>query len=274
MKKLFFLFTLCFSLMSAFAQTGSQTNVTDTSCFCCNGFYALPKPVITGPTVVKCGEKPVYTVKACPGATITWSVTAPNSIATGQGTNTIALNPVSGAAYSVAVQIRCGNKVVETKISVQVIQIPNCSPKFEITVKQLPNGNFQVTANPLSGNVTAGVQHYWGLVGNGNGSTCTAIPLNQIQTGGTFGISISSTGICTPVGMGTGLNCAAGYGYQYNGLGNVGCYKLTHYINCCGEWLRQTQCFCVSFSNGRVMQPTITTSEVEKVPATEIPKGL
>ena len=271
MKKLFFLFACCFLTIGAFAQN-LQTNITDTSCFCCNGFYALPTPVINGPTTVDCGQKPVYFIKACPGATITWSVSAPNTIASGQGTSTITLAPVTGTNYSVAVQIKCGNKVVESKIPVRVNAIQNCTAAFSIILTQLPNGNFKIDANP---NTTSGTLHYWGLVGNGTGNTCTPIPLNDIINGATFGESVSPTGVSTPIGMGTGINAGTtGYGYQYSGLGNSGCYKLTHYINCCGIWYRQTQCFCVSFSNARSANPEITKSEVEQVSPKDLPKEL
>ena len=282
MKKLFFLFTLSFSLMGAFAQTGGQTNVTDTSCFCCNGFYALPNPVIMGPATVDCGQKPVYSIKACPGATITWSVTAPNTIASGQGTSSITLAPVTGTGYSVAVQIRCGNKVVETKIPVKVNVIQNCTANFLATITMLPGGFLNINTVP---DTKAGAEHWWGIVYNGTYPNCTipcvSIPFASVTTGACFGgVHETATGAFSQVGMGTGVTAGtSGYGVNYSGFPNNSCFKITHYINCCGTWYKQTQCVSMGSSAAKGVAggsavPYITKSEVEEVSKKELPKEL
>ena len=301
MKKLLFTIISSFALtMGAFAQKGQEwvTQVPQ-DCFCCNEkIYNLPaKPPISGTDYLSCDSAYNFTTMKCPGAQVLWTV-SPAANISGQTTPTLTLSPVyTASSYTITVTIKCGNKTVTNQKVVKVKKVENCSPKFTIILTELPNGLFQIDAKPQT---TAGVQHYWGVLGNGNGATCTAIPLSQIQTGGTFGASVSSTGVFAANGMGTGINPGTNntpYGYQYSGLGSNGCYKITHWVKCCDGWYKYTQCFCIAQSASKVANPNagqevsvpnssakiklikswevkVSETSVEKASEAEIPENL
>ena len=245
-------------VLSAFAQKGQEwiTQVPQ-DCFCCNEkIYNLPaKPPISGPDYIACDSAYNFTTMKCPGAQVLWTV-SPTANISGQTTPVLTLSPVyTASSYTITVTIKCGEKTVTNQKVVKVKKVENCSPKFTIVLTELPNGLFRIDATPQT---TAGVQHFWGVLGNGNGATCTAIPLAQIQTGGTFGASVSPTGVFAPNGMGTGINPGTNntqYGYQYSGLGNSGCYKITHWVKCCDGWYKYTQCFCIAQSANKAVNP-------------------
>lgn len=253
---------------------GSWTNNYPKDCFCCDGVYNLPEaPEISGPQSTSC-EKPItFTIKPCKGTSIQWSV-SPNATFSGQGTNSITINPpYTASSYVVSVTIRCGEKTVTSKRDFSVEKPKNCVPNFLVTVEQLANGQVKINAVPTA---TSGVEHYWGVVYNGTYpncvTPCAAIPLNSIQSGSTFGAYVDAAGIFSPLGMGTNITggTAAPYGYSYSGFPNNSCFKITHYVKCCGEWYRQTQCVSIGTSNaklanGATVQPQITVGEPERV---------
>ena len=276
MKKVIMMFSCLMIAVTMFAQR-NQTNVTDSTCFCCDGFYNLPVPVITGPTTVDCSASPKFSIQKCKTATITWSV-SPTVPFTGNGTNTITLTPpLSAAAYSIKVIVKCGTKEISSTKVLSVTSVKNCTAQFNLTLTNLANGLLKVDANPTT--TTAGVQHYWGLIPNPTPANCTAVPLTNILSGLTFGAGVSSTGVFTSLGMGTGKTAStSGYGFQYSGIGGTtaGCYKLTHYVNCCGIWYKQTYCFCVvpNSQGARTQSPTLNKTEVEMVDENDIPTQL
>lgn len=301
MKKLLVTIITSFALtIGAFAQKGQEwiTQVPQ-DCFCCNEkIYNLPaKPPISGPDVLSCDSVARFTTLSCPGAQVQWTVSPATNIS-GQNTSTLTLSPpYTASSYIITVTIKCGNKTVTNQRAVKVKTVANCNPKFTIVLTELANGLFRIDAKPQT---TAGVQHYWGVLGNGNGAACTAVPLSQIQTGGTFGASVSATGVFAPIGMGTGINPGTNnspYGYQYSGFGNSGCYKITHWVKCCDGWYKYTQCFCITQSANKaansnagqevavpnssakikLLKPheiKVTETAVEKANPKEIPENL
>lgn len=279
MKKLIFLLSFCLLILSSFAQN-SQSNVTDTTCFCCSGFYNLPVPKISGPTTVNCGDNPKYSIKACPGAVISWGI-SPSAIFSGNGTNTITLaSPLPVPFYTVTVHIKCGNREAVSSITTKVNTVQNCTAAFNIVVKQLVNGSINIDAIPLS---TAGAEHYWGIAYNGIYpnciSPCTPISFNDVYNKLTYGSHTTSTGLFSPWGLGSGITggTATPWGINYSGFPNNCCFKITHYIKCCGIWVRQTQCVSIGTSNARTstgVAPSVIKSEIENVDMKEIPKEL
>ena len=243
------------------------SNVPTTKCFCCdNHIFNLPTvPPISGLTSIDCNASASYTTLSCPGATIFWTI-APAIPFTGQGTSTITIHPIyTAGSYTISVTIRCGDKIVKNSIVVTIKDDPKCSPNFLIALEEKPNGLYQVSANPST---TTGTPHYWVLqevAGCPNGAVTAASP--------SWNLYISATGVLsTPNPAITGG--ATGYGYQYGGLGKGKCYRLTHYVKCCGQWKKQTKCFCLTAAlKSRVsdaeLGTTVTTQDVsfDELPA-------
>lgn len=242
-------------------------------CFCCDGVYNLQeKPQIIGPQTVDCESPITFTTGSCKGTSINWSV-SPSTAFTGQGTSSITLNPpYIASSYTVNVSIRCGEKTVTNAVSFVVSKPQNCIPNFLVGVEQLANGFVKINAVPSAG---AGVEHYWGVVYNGTypncNLPCTGIPLVSIQNGSTYGAHLTSAGAFSALGMGTSITSGSSpYGFNYSGFPNNSCFKITHYVRCCGEWFRQTACVSIGTSNlkvigGEVAKPQITMGEIEKV---------
>lgn len=281
MKKIVLAMLICIASVASFAQSpnGGISNVNDSTCFCCGDFYKLPKPVINGPQIVNCGDRPTYCIPKCPKASISWSVSPTIGFVASATGECIRLNaPIAPGNYVITVTLTCANKKISNSLKVRVNGVTNCSPLFNTSLTLLPNGLWRIDANPTT--TTSGVQHYWGLLGNPTPATCTHIPLADIIEGRTFGGSVSPTGVFTPLGMGTGKNAStSGYGFQYSGIANVaGCYKITHYVNCCGVWYRQTICFCITVAGpgtaAKLQKPEIIKSDVEKVENKDLPKAL
>lgn len=130
-------------------------------------------------------------------------------------------------------------------LSGECCKIPDekCNPDFKATPFTLNSQcNIVTDINPV---IATGTEHYWGLVLASGPTDVTPIPLTTIQNGGSFGLSISSTGTVTPIGMGTGINAStSGYGYHYEGVAFGACFKVTHYIKCCNKWYSKTKTFC------------------------------
>jgi hypothetical protein len=249
-----------------------DTNVPK-DCFCCDKAYNLPtKPQIAGLEKVDCGASAQYSTSNCPGATTTWSV-SPSIPFTGQGTNSISFNSIPAGSYTLSLTISCGKKRYTNTKTITALAPLNCSPSFLLSVVQMPNGLLNINATPTT---TAGVEHYWGISYNGTFPNCAAITpilLNEI-TGGTTsaGGHVSTAGIFTQVVTGTGVTggTAAPYGFFYGGFPNNSCFKVTHYVKCCGVWSRQTQYGSMGTSNARMangatVKPEITVGAIEVV---------
>lgn len=278
MKKILLALSICIASFTSFAQqqpNGGVSNVSESTCFCCDNFYNLPIPVITGPLNVNCGDRPTYCIPKCPKANISWNVSPTNAFTTNATGECITLKaPLAIGSYTIAVTLSCEGKKVSSNIKVNVTGVQNCTPTFNTSLTLLPNGLWRLDANPTS--TTSGAWHYWGLIVNPTPATCTSIPLLNIANGLTFGSRVSPTGVVTPVGMGTTINgSTSGYGFQYSGIGSAaGCYKITHYVSCCGVWYRQTICFCITAPGLRSSTPQIIKSEVEKVDDKDVPKAV
>lgn len=172
---------------------------------------------------------------SCATYTFTWTATG--------NFNSIQLQPENDytqndGAYVSWIQV--DNVCIE-----KTCKIPDerCNPKFTASPFSVNSQcNVVVNVNPA---ITAGAAHYWGLLGATSISDNTPIPLSTILSGGSFGLSVSSTGVATPIGMGTGITAStSGYGYQYSGVSFGQCFKITHYIKCCNKWYSQTNTYC------------------------------
>jgi hypothetical protein len=151
-----------------------------------------------------------------------------------------------------------------------------CNPKFTTAPFTVNSQcNVVVNVNPV---VTNGATHYWGLLGAASVSDNTPIPLSTILSGGSFGLGITSTGLATPIGMGTGITAStSGYGYQYSGVSFGQCFKITHYIKCCDKWYSQTNTYCTKLCSD-VKESALTEVQVSddiksKVRVVEIREG-
>ena len=237
MKELVLLLTTSLFIVCSFAQR-SQTNVTDSTCFCCNDYYNLPKPKISGAIDIFCDKPVTYTIPKCPGAIVVWSIT-PNIPFTGQGTSAITITPpISVPSFTITVTITCGRGSVRNQIKVRVMQPQGCNPAFLISTQEVSNTLFQVTGIPSV--PTIGYQHYW-LVSqisdcNGNGTVG--------MTG--WGLSYTAGGAIIPQPNPAIGTAGPNNGYKYGGLAKGQCYTLTHYILCCGQWKFMKKCFCMN----------------------------
>jgi hypothetical protein len=149
-----------------------------------------------------------------------------------------------------------------------------CNPNFNVSPFALNEQGFLIINTIPS--VTSGAQHYWGAVYASGISDNTPIPISSIISGGTWGLSVSSTGVVSPLGMGTGINAGtSGYGYNYLGFPLGKCFKITHYIKCCSKWYSQTNTYCPKICNevkeGSVIE--LSEKEAEKVEAVQAGQG-
>lgn len=122
--------TYCFIFSVGFAQN-SQTNITDATCFCCNGLYKLTTPVITGADSICSEKQTIFSVANCSGATFIWTI-APSAITfSGQGTNSISVNynsiPFGTSTILISVQLSCGKQSLKTERKIKI-----CSRKLVI----------------------------------------------------------------------------------------------------------------------------------------------
>lgn len=104
---------------------------------------------------------------------------------------------------------------------------------------------------------TTGVEHYWGIVGNGKAPNCNCacedISLEDIKNAKTVGVwatHIKSDGTFENIGIGTNVaSGTSGYGIKYGGFPYYGCYKITHYIICDNRVESFTTCVGQSRNN-------------------------
>ncbi|MEL1246103.1 hypothetical protein AAEO56_17650 [Flavobacterium sp. DGU11] len=231
----------------------TKTNVTDKSCFCCGEFYSLPTPLLTGPKEVKCGSGTVFTSPACDGATVIWTVAPAIPGATQTATAfTIPPNAAAGI-YTLTRQVSCSReRFVSTQLQFTIVAVANCKPDFLITVTQQPNGLINISTNPLM--QAPGQEHWWGIQYNGTYPNCSPqapIPFSSFTPTGVWGGYISSAGNLTTY-MGSPIWIVNGYGISYSGTPNNSCIKVTHYVKCCGQLMRQTAYFSIGTSNLRI----------------------
>jgi hypothetical protein len=283
MKKLLLALSICFVSIAVNAQTtGWTTNVQ--GCFCCGDFYNLPtQPHIEGPVTLDCAGGGKYCTDACPTATFNWSV-SPSAPFTGQNTKCITLgSPLTPGAYTITITISCGNKKVSNSIVVKVTGVQNCTPLFTATFTPQPDGiSLNINTVPVT---LGGAEHYWGIQYNGtypNCLPCVSIPFanfSNAYANGIFGATVSASGVFTPIGQGTGKTPGPSlYGINYTGFPINSCFKITHYINCCGIWYKQTLCYTATTNlkvvPGTPINPNVTKSEIEKVEWKDLPKEL
>jgi hypothetical protein len=197
------------------------------------------------------------------GAWATYTTTSNLTVAT-TGTYSIALHPENNYTQndgSYVSWIQLDNICIET-----ACEVPDekCNPKFSTSPFTVNSqGNVIINVNPA---ITSGAQHYWGLLGASGIGDNTPIPLSTIVAGGSFGLAINSTGSTATIGMGTGINAStSGYGYSYQGVDVGKCFKITHYIKCCGKWYTQTNTYCTKLCN-EVKESPVTEVNAKDVP--------
>ncbi len=190
------------------------------------------------------------------------------------GANSISLHPENNytqndGAYVSWIQL---DKIcIEKKCK---IPDEKCSPNFSAAAFTVnAQGNVVINVNPV---ITGGAQHYWGLLGASGIGDNTAIPLSTIMSGGTFGLGVTSTGVATPIGMGTGITAStSGYGYSYQGVVVGKCFKITHYIKCCSKWYSQTNTYCtklcVEVKEGGIIE--MNDKEADKAEGVQAEQG-
>jgi hypothetical protein len=189
------------------------------------------------------------TVTSTPISSTAWATYTMTLPSAPTGTQTITLQPtnshnVNNGAYVSWIQI--------TNICFEAL--PECTPNFLVTLSELPTGNYQVSASPTS---TAGFPHYWVLQ---EAASCPA--------GATTATSSNWNGFASATGAFSSTNPGitggpTGYGYQYPGLGKGKCYRLIHYVYCCGKWKMQTKCFCLTSTARKQMSDSELNANVE-----------
>ncbi len=215
--------------------------------------------------------EPVVRLKITSGAS---SQSTPN-VSTAWTTYTI--DPFTAGSSDIILQPE-NNSTLNDGAHVSWIQIDNiciekacdipdekCNPDFTASTFTL-NSQCNVVAD-FNPTITAGAEHYWGMLPASGLTDVTPVPLATIMSGGTFGLGINSAGTVTPIGMGTGINASnSGYGYQYQGFGFGSCFKITHYIKCCNKWYSKTKTYCTKLcSDVRESRGTGELTEVNEI---------
>ncbi|MEO6037886.1 MAG: proprotein convertase P-domain-containing protein, partial [Saprospiraceae bacterium] len=139
----------------------------------------------SGPAVVCAGNTEIYTTTLNPNATnYIWTVTAPATIASGQGTNSIIVNWGNVAAGSVCVRetSACGTSQ-PVCLPVQIGAAP-ASPTVTGSTVGCTTGVSNYTINTVSG----ATSYYWqvtgGTITGGNGSTSVQVTWNAMAMNG------------------------------------------------------------------------------------------
>ncbi|MBP6590478.1 MAG: hypothetical protein KA229_10260 [Chitinophagaceae bacterium] len=281
MKKMILAFTLLvFSVAGMAQQDIKQKELANTDmkelasqkglsnipkCFCCDNAYNLPVPPISGPKIVKCGDTARFVTADCAGAKYSWSVN-PNINFQQNGNGITIFPPVSPGTYTITLKLQCGKAVTSNTYTFTVEKPAVCNPSFTFTYTLLGNGYVNINTIPDASTQVPGTEHWWGIQYNGthpNCNTCAPIPFTEFNNTKSWGGYINPAGVLIPY-MGTGLTKGtSGYGINYSGFPNNSCVRITHYIKCCGETYRQTQCVSFTTVNGKMAKPVITESKVE-----------
>jgi hypothetical protein len=145
------------------------------------------------------------------------------------------------------------------------LQDRQCNPAFTIAPFTFNAQRFLVVnATPA---VTEGATHYWGAMSAADISDTMPIRLSTIVEGRCFGLSISSSGFITPMGVDSSITGGSwGYGYQFAKVVPGICFKITHYIKCCTKWYSQTNIYCTKLCiDKKEMVPgAITAPDIPK----------
>lgn len=233
----------------------TQTNIP--ACFCCEGFYKLPTaPPIDGPKTIHC-NKAEYTTPKCRGASYRWEVSPAVSFS-GQGTNTITLNPpFNSPQYKITLTLMCGSKTVTRTLIVRVTRPPVCKADFTFQLEKMPNGRYK--ARTTSQSTGTGYGHLWIIYEK---PSCSSIDVDVFKF-----LKISSTGALTK--SDPTITAPGGYGFQYSGLIRGKTYMLYHAVHCCGQSKILTKCFRVPTSglwpmNEQQLKPSIMTDSLHE----------
>jgi hypothetical protein len=255
MKKIFMIIAGCFLVFNSLAQSPWSTQIPET-CFCCGtDIYKLPAvPPIKGPQSLRCDTLATFSTQDCKGAAYNWTV-SPSVSFSGQGTNSIKINPpFTAAQYVITITITCGKKSVSNKITVKVEGATACKPDFTILLEEMSNGTYKVSTTTQS--TGAGYTHYWLLY------EIASCP-NGVASFSRYSI-ISPTGVLSK--SDPAITAPGVYGFEFPGLTRGKCYKLIHYVLCCGEWKTQSKCFCLSSA---VFKKKITEADLKPQQKTE-----
>lgn len=142
----------------------------------------------------------------------------------------------------------------------------NCNPvsrkclmkdiKADFYLEQTKTNGETIVINTVP-KTTSGVEHYWGIVGNGKAPNCNCacedISLDDIKNAKTTGVwatRIKADGTFENIGIGTNVTAGtSGLGIKYGGFPYYGCYKITHYIICDNRIESYTTCVGQSPNN-------------------------
>ena len=154
----------------------------------------------TGPTLVCSGTSENYTTTLNPNATnYTWTVTAPATIAGGQGTNSVVINWGNSATASVCVNAAsaCGTSQ-PVCLPVQ-INAPPASPTVTGSNTGCSGGVGNYTIAPINGATSYNWQVTGGTITGGNGTTTAQI---------TWNVSANSGSVCASAVNACGASAA------------------------------------------------------------------
>jgi hypothetical protein len=246
MKKLILFFVLAVTACCASAQNptdGGGVSHLD-SCFCCYPNYNLPKPRIQGPTRFCCEERPTYSISKCEGASISWTTSPAGLIAGPTNGPTITLiSPIPVSTFTITVTIKCGNNAsVSSTITVIVDRPQSCDAAYVLATQEIDATHFQVTGIPSSPHVPSKCKNddffYLTKIDCNTGNNIAYVAYMYYPTSGT---PISSD----PAHVNAGTS---GHGFQDNNLDKGTCYRLYHYVYCCGKWSYVSKTFTMNNS--------------------------
>lgn len=160
-------------------------------------------------------------------------------------------------------------RIIRMSIMFEVLPDPenvNCNPVSRKCLMKDLKADFYLEQSKTNGETIIintvpktnyGVEHYWGIIGNGKTPNCNCscedIPLEDIKIARTTGVwatHIKSDGIFENIGIGTNVTAGtSGYGIKYGGFPYYGCYKITHYIVCGSRIESFTTCVNQSSKN-------------------------
>jgi hypothetical protein len=179
------------------------------------------------------------------------------------------LNPVTGTSVTITVTIACNGKKVQNQIVVPIKQIENCRADFLITLQELQNGMYQVHGYQTP--PVPGTMHYWFLQEVAN---CPSG--SQVGGGLNLWAYIAPNGAVSYSNPNGGMTPGStNWGFQFSGLTKGKCYRLYHYVYCCGQWKMSYKCFCLASGRMAIDLKALNENAVTKdVKVEELPADL
>jgi hypothetical protein len=138
MKKILFILICSICSIMSFSQGKVVTNITNESCFCCDGNYQLTPPIISGPTTALCGTQVKFTWPKCKGVVVGRNYTPFPPGASGGGDDVSSyFNIPSGYSgiITFTVSFQCGDKTItsQKQFTVDCCKCDSIPNQFSIT---------------------------------------------------------------------------------------------------------------------------------------------